>query len=54
MFPYQDPSLTTEERAEDLLRRMTLHEKIGQLKSNDGKEKVFTREGDDVAITEEA
>ena len=31
MLPYQDPSLPTPKRVEDLLSRMTLAEKIGQL-----------------------
>ena len=31
MMPYQDPSLPTEQRVQDLLSRMTLAEKIGQL-----------------------
>ena len=29
--PYRDPSLTVEERIEDLLGRMTLPEKVGQM-----------------------
>lgn len=31
MLPYQDPSLPTEQRIDDLISRMTLAEKIGQL-----------------------
>ena len=30
MFPYQNPALSAAERAEDLLARMTVEEKIGQ------------------------
>ncbi len=31
MLPYQNPALTTKERIDDLISRMTLAEKIGQL-----------------------
>lgn len=31
MLPYQDPSLTDDQRIEDLISRMTLKEKLGQL-----------------------
>jgi len=31
MFPYQNPSLSPEERAKDLLSRMTVREKVGQI-----------------------
>ena len=32
MYPYQDPSLSTEERIADLLSRMSLEEKFAQLR----------------------
>jgi len=32
MLPFQNPELTTEERAQDLLQRMTLDEKISQMR----------------------
>ena len=31
-FPYQNPQLTVEERVNDLIGRMTLEEKVGQLR----------------------
>lgn len=53
MYPYQDPTVSIDQRVEDLLSRMTPHEKIGQLKSNDGKVKVFERSGNELSITPE-
>ncbi|MCR5717880.1 MAG: hypothetical protein K6F80_02455 [Oscillospiraceae bacterium] len=34
MFPYQDPSLSPQERVRDLLSRMTAEEKIGMLSAH--------------------
>ncbi|MGC4086338.1 MAG: glycoside hydrolase family 3 N-terminal domain-containing protein [Polyangiaceae bacterium] len=38
--PYQDPSLPIENRVEDLLSRMTLAEKVGQMMQLDGRAKA--------------
>ena len=47
---YLDPALTAEERAEDLLGRMTLEEKLAQL----GSHWVFELADDDGLMTESA
>jgi beta-glucosidase len=59
-FPYQDPALSTEKRASDLIGRMTLEEKIAQLHalwlilSEDGKHRPrqddFTGGSDPAAV----
>jgi beta-glucosidase len=54
MKNYTDSSLNVEERVHDLLAKMTIEEKIAQLKSNDGRVKVFYRDGDTIEIAEEA
>lgn len=45
-LPYKNPKLTPQERAEDLLQRMTLDEKIAQLQCiwTENKKKMFTNE----------
>ena len=53
MYPYQNPSLSPEERAQDLLSRMTLDEKVGQLSQRLYGFRCFTREGDTVTLTDE-
>ncbi|UJP09287.1 glycoside hydrolase family 3 C-terminal domain-containing protein [Microbacterium sp. KUDC0406] len=40
-LPYQDASLTTAERVEDLLARMTLEEKVGQMLQLDAREDLI-------------
>lgn len=53
MLPYQDSSLAPEIRAEDLLSRMTLEEKVGQLSQRLYGFRCFTREDGDVRLTQE-
>jgi beta-glucosidase len=40
LYPYQDPSLTTEARIADLLPRMTLEQKVGQMVQADGRKQA--------------
>lgn len=51
MLPYQDARRTPEERTEDLLSRMTVEEKIGQLVKMDGF-RSYSRQGDEFCFTE--
>ena len=53
MYPYQNPTLSVEERVKDLLGRMTLREKIGQLTQRLYGFTSFTREGDNIRFSEE-
>ena len=53
MYPYQNPALDPEERAEDLLGRMTLREKIGQLNQRLYGFSSFERQGEELTLTEE-
>lgn len=49
--PYKDPMLTAEERVADLLGRMTLEEKVGQLTCLTGW-KMYERYGADVSVSQ--
>ena len=51
MLPYQDIQKSPEERTADLLARMTVEEKIGQLVKMDGF-RSYTRQGDEFCFTE--
>ncbi len=53
MEPYQNKTLSPEMRAEDLLSRMTLREKIGQLNQRLYGFQIYTREGENIALTQE-
>lgn len=53
MFPYENPALTPEERTADLLGRMTLREKIGQLNQRLYGFRCYTRRGEEIALTRE-
>lgn len=50
---YKDPSRSPTERAEDLLSRMTLTEKIGQLTSRPYGFRCYERNGNQIKLTEE-
>ena len=53
MEPYQNTRLSPEARAEDLLSRMTLREKIAQLNQRLYGFQIYTREGENIALTQE-
>ncbi len=54
-FPYLNPKLSTEERVNDLLGRMTIAEKIAQLQSEiqevDGRDSIITKGLGNLAVT---
>ena len=50
---YKDPSLSPEIRADDLLRRMTLREKIGQLTQGLYGFNIYRREGDEIIFNDD-
>lgn len=51
--PYQNPKLSPEERAEDLIGRMTLREKVGQLTQRLYGFDCFVRKGKELRLSEE-
>jgi len=53
MEAYKDPRLPPEERTADLLARMTLREKIGQLTQRLYGFAIYRREGENVSFTQE-
>ena len=53
MEAYKNPQLTPEERAEDLVSRMTLREKIGQLTQRLYGFGIYTRQGDEITFSDE-
>ena len=53
MNPYQDVSLASAERARDLLGRLTLREKVGQLNQRLYGFQSVQRSGDTLSINEE-
>ncbi len=53
MEAYKNPALTPDARAQDLLSRMTLREKIGQLTQRLYGFGIYTRQGDTIEFTEE-
>ena len=53
MMDYQNPALSPEKRAEDLLAHMTLREKVGQLNQRLYGFAVYERKGDEITFTRE-
>ena len=53
MYPYQNPNLSVEERVADLLSRMTLREKVGQLTQRLYGFTSFVREGEEIVFSDE-
>ena len=53
MEPYKNPALTPEQRADDLLSRMTLREKVGQLTQRLYGFSSYTRQGEEILLSEE-
>lgn len=53
MEVYQNTALSPEERAKDLLGKMTLQEKVGQLNQRLYGFRIYEREGEEFTLTEE-
>lgn len=53
MEEYKNPSLPPQTRADDLLSRMTLREKVGQLTQRLYGFGIYTRDGEEIALSEE-
>ncbi len=53
MYPYQNPNLTPEQRCEDLIPRMTLREKVGQLTQRLYGFGIYTRQGEEIRFSQE-
>ena len=53
MEAYKNPQLSPEERAEDLISRMTLREKIGQLTQRLYGFGIYSRQGDEITFSDE-
>ena len=52
MFPYQDKTLSPELRAKDLVSRMDLREKVGQLTQRLYGWQAFEKEGEDIVLSD--
>lgn len=53
MYPYQDPRLPCGQRADDLISRMTLREKVGQLTQRLYGFRIYRREGERIFLERE-
>ena len=53
MEVYQNAALSPEERAKDLLGKMTLQEKVGQLNQRLYGFRIYERQGEEFTLTEE-
>ncbi|MDD7740797.1 MAG: glycoside hydrolase family 3 N-terminal domain-containing protein [Lachnospiraceae bacterium] len=53
MEAYRNPALSPRERAEDLMKRMTLSEKVGQLNQRLYGFRIYERDGENFTLTEE-
>lgn len=53
MEAYKNPKLSPQQRAEDLVRRMTVREKVGQLTQRLYGFRAYRREGDEIVLSQE-